>query len=134
MTVMSLFRNRRLRRWTAGGLAVTWLFTVLACAVDIDTAAADEAPAPQLVSQAHHHDGATQDDPCCQTQANAIVSFNPVKLPHVTALPAIVPAALLLIFALPFTLPRLRIAPDRYAIRRRPEFLVHSLQAQAPPR
>ena len=139
MTGMHALRNRRFRRWTAGGLAVTWLFTVLTCAVDTDALAAEPAqvsqPAtPVHFNPAHHHGGDTQDDPCCQSQANAVISFNAVKLPHVTALPVIVPVALLLLFTLPFALLGVTAVPDRNPIRRRFEFLAHSLQAQAPPR
>ena len=139
MTGMHILRNRCLRRWIAGGLAVTWLFTVLACAVDTDAVAADETPVPQLASPdqsrpAHHHDNGTQDDPCCRSQASTITSFSPVKLPQVTALSVIVPVALLIILALPLTLLGMAAAPDRYAVRRRSVFLIHSLQAQAPPR
>ena len=139
MTGMRALRNRRFRRWIAGGLAVSWLFTVLVCAVDTDAVAAEPAKVTQPASSthsgpAHHHDGDTKDDPCCQSQANAVVSFNAVKLIHVTVLPVIVPVALLLMFALPFTLLGVTAAPDRYAVRRRFEFLVHSLQPQAPPR
>ena len=139
MAAMQVLRNRRFRRWVAGGLAVTWLFTVLSCAVDTDAATAEPTHVSQPVSPAHsgpahHHDGDTQSDPCCQSQASAVVSFNAIKLPHVTALPVIVPVALLLMFALPFTLLRVTAAPDRDATRRRFKFLIHSLQAQAPPR
>ena len=139
MTGMHALRNRRFRRWVAGGLAVTWLFTVLSCAVDTDAVAGEPAhvshsSSPAHSGPAHHHEGDTKDDPCCQSQANAVVSFNAIKLPHVTLLPAIVPVALLLIFTLPFTLLGVTATPDRTSDRRRFEFLVHSLQAQAPPR
>ena len=139
MTGMQVLRNRRFRRWVAGGLAVTWVFTVLACAVDTDAVAAEPAQVSQPASPAHsgpihHHGGDTQDDPCCQSQANVVLSFNAVKLPHVTAQPVIVPVALLLVSTLPFALLGVTAVPDRNAVRRRFEFLVHSLQAQAPPR
>ena len=139
MTGMHALRNRRFRRWFAGGLAVTWLFTVLACAVDTDAVAAEPAQVSQPTTPVrsgpvHHHGGDTKGDPCCQSQASAVISFDAVKFPQVTALPVIVPVALLIMFALPFTLPGVTVAPDRDAVRRRFEFLVHSLQAQAPPR
>ena len=138
MTSMQVLRNRRFRRWVACGLAVTWLFTVLTCAVDTDAVAAEPTQASQLASPvqsgpAHNHDGDTQDDPCCQSQSNAVVSFNAVKLPQVNTLAVLVPLALLLMFTLPFTLLGVTVAPDRDSGRRRFEFLVHSLQAQAPP-
>lgn len=139
MTGMNALRNRRFRRWVAGGLAVAWLFTVLACAVDTDALAAEPSQVSQAASPihsgpTHHHNGDTQDDPCCQSQANAVISFNAVKLPHVTALLVIAPVTLLLMFTLPFALLGVTAVPDRNPVRRRFEFLVHSLQAQAPPR
>lgn len=139
MAGMHSLHNRRFRRWVASGLAATWLFTVLACAADTDAIAADtihtwQSPSPARSVPAHRHDGATQGDPCCQSQASAIVSFNAVKLPHVTELPVIIPIAILLILALPFTLICVAVIPDRNANRRRFELLVHSIQAQAPPR
>ena len=139
MTGMHTLRNRRFRRWVASGLAVTWLFTVLSCAVDTDAAAAgpvhvSQSSSPAHSGPSHHHEGDTKDDPCCQSQASAVVSFNAIKLPHVTLLPALLPVALLLLFTLPFTLLGATAAPDRASDRRRFEFLAHSLQAQAPPR
>ena len=138
MTAMQVFRNRRFRRWLAGGLAVTWLFTVLACAVDTDAVAAEpvhisQSASPTHSAPAHHHNGDTKDDPCCQSQASAVVSSNAIKLPHVTVLPAMLPVVLLLMFTLPFTLLGVTVIPDRTADRRRFKFLIHSLQAQAPP-
>lgn len=135
---MQTFRNGRFTRWVASGLAVTWLFTVLTCAVDPDAVAADESQGSQLATPAepavdHHPDG-DDHDVCCDVQANAIVSSSAVKpLPGMT-LTAIVPAAAL------FTPPvlgmsvRVPAIPDRDRYRRRSELLIHSLQAQAPPR
>lgn len=139
MTGMEVIRNRRLRRWVASGLTATWLFTVLACAMDTDAVAVEPAQVSQLVSpvhsgSAHHHDGDTKEDPCCQSQSSAIISFNVIKLPHAAVLPMIMPIALLLMFAVQFTLLRVTVVPERNASRRRFRFLVHSLQAQAPPR
>lgn len=139
MTGMCILRNRRFRRWVASGLAVTWLFTVLACAMDTDAIAADPIHATQSASLMHsnpapHHDGDTKDDTCCQAQSSAIISFNVFKLPHLAVLPVIVPIALLLKFAVQLTLLSVTVVPDRNTDRRRFRFLVHSLQAQAPPR
>ena len=118
---------------------MTWLFTVLVCAVDTDAVAEEPAHVSQLTSPVHsgplhHHDGGSLDDPCCQWQATAVPSFDVVKVPHAAMLPALVPVVLLLMVALPFTLLRVTVTPDPNAVRRRFEFLAHSLQAQAPPR
>lgn len=139
MTGMGILRNKRFRRWVASGLAVTWLFTVLACALDTDAIAADPVHASQAASPmhsgpAHHPDGDTRDDGCCQAQSSAILSFTAIKLPQAAVLPVIMPVALLLLSAVQYTLPGVTGVPDRNAGRRRSEFLVHSLQAQAPPR
>ena len=139
MTGMQALRSRRFRRWAAGGLAVTWLFTVLSCAVDTDAVAAEPAQvshssSPAHSGSAHHHEGDTKDDPCCQSQASAVVSFDAIKLPHAALLHALLPIALLFIFTLAFIPLGLTATPDRTIDRRRFEFLIHSLQAQAPPR
>ena len=139
MTGMGIMRNRRFRRWVAGGLAVTWLFTVLACAMDTDAMAADPVHASQAASPmhpgpAHHPDGDTRDDTCCQAQSSAILSFDAIKLPQAAMLPVIVPVALLLLSAVQSSLLGVTVVPERRAGRRRFELLVHSLQAQAPPR
>jgi len=137
MNGMRILRNRRFKRWVAGGMAVAWLFTLLACALDTDAA---EAPAKAQslsafhTSAGHQTGGDTHDDPCCQWQVSSIVSFNAVKLPQVAVLMTILPAVLLLILTMPSVPISVAAAPDRYAVRRRFEFLVHSLQAQAPPR
>ena len=139
MTGMHALRNRRFRRWVAGGLALTWLFTVLACAVDTDAVAAAPAHVSHLASPSqsgstNQHDGGTQDDPCCQWQASAVPSLNLVKLPTLFASPMIVSLVLLFVFAPSATVLSVGAARDENLIRRRFEFLAHSLQAQAPPR
>jgi hypothetical protein len=137
---MGALRNGRFRRWLASGLALTWLFTVLACTVDTDAIAAEQNSVSEIASPAdhdgalHHHDGGSLDDPCCQTQASTIVSSNTVKLPHAVMLPVLMPVVLLLLLVAPLILPSAVATPDRDDTRRRPEFLVHSLQPQAPPR
>ena len=136
---MQSLRNRRFKRWLAGSLAVTWLFTVMACAVDTDGVGTEAVHVSQSMSLGdsgvpHHHDGGSQDDPCCQWQSSTVISFNAVKLPQATVLMAILPVVLLLMLSRPSTPIRVATAPDRYAVRRRFQFLVHSLQAQAPPR
>ena len=119
----------------AGSLAVTWLFTVMACSMETDAVAA-AAPASQLGSAAHSAPGGgdSPDDACCQVQAGAIVSFNAVKLPQAAMLPALVPVVLLLASSALVEPLQIPAVPDRDALRRRSELLVHSLQAQAPPR
>lgn len=139
MTYMNALRNRRFRRWVAGGLAVTWLFTVLACAVDGELVAAEPAHATRLATDnhagsSHNQGGESPDDGCCQWQATSIPSFNIVKLPSVLFVPAIVSLVFLLVFILPVTVLRIGVVPDDYPVRRRLLFLAHSLQAQAPPR
>lgn len=135
MTAMGALRNRRFRRFVAAGLAVTWLFTVLACAMEGDLA--ESAQATQLAADLHtdpsHQHGGSQDDDCCQLQAGSIPSFNVVKLPNVIALPAIVSLIFLLVLTLPTALLRVGMATDEHVLRRRFDFLAHSLQAQAPP-
>lgn len=139
MIGMRGFRNRRFRRWVAGGLAVLWLFTVLACAADTDAPIAAPAHSPQSTSSAHSipvsppGDG-TQDDACCQVQAAAVVGWSMVKLPHMTMPAVTMPLALLLLLALPSALLGVSVVADPAAIRRRSRLLVHSLQPQAPPR
>ena len=122
----------------AGSLAVTWLFTVMACSMETDAVAA-AAPVSQLESAAHSTSatqpgGDSQDDACCQVQAGAIVSFDAVKLPQAAMLPALMPVVLLLASSVLVEPLQIPAVPDRDALRRRSELLVHSLQAQAPPR
>ena len=139
MTGMRGFRNRHFRRWVAGGLAVLWLFTVLACAADTDASTAAPAHSPQFASSAHSipvpppGDG-TQDDACCQAQASAVVGWSAVKLPYMTMPAVTMPLALLLVLALPYALLGMSVVSDPSATKRRSRLLVHSLQPQAPPR
>lgn len=137
MTGMTAFRNNRIRRWLAGGLAVTWLFTVMTCAFDSDAAAAGPLQTSQhaaLDAAQHQGGGDSLDDSCCQLQAGTIASFDVVKLPPAGALLALVSIVLLLSFAVRVTESSVPVVPGHDAVRRRFEFLAHSLQAQAPPR
>ena len=139
MTYMNALRNKRFKRWVAGGLAVTWLFTVLACAMDGELVAAEPAHATQLATGAqtgshHNQGGESPDDGCCQWQATSIPSFNVVKLPNVLTFPAIVSLVVLFMLSLPTTLLRIGVVPDEHPPRWRFEFLAHTVQAQAPPR
>ena len=136
MTAMRILRNRRFRRWVAGGLVLTWLFTLMACAVDTDVIAAPDQT--QTLSTLHtsstqQPSGDTHDDPCCQWQASSIVSSKAVKLPQAAILTVLLPVVLLLVLFMPSAPIGVTVTPDRYAVRRRFEFLAHSLQAQAPP-
>lgn len=139
MTGMHGFRNTHFRRWVAGGVAVLWLFTVLACAADTDAPTAAPDHSSQLSSSVHSvpvspPDDGTQDDACCQIQATAMTSSAVGALPHVTILTVTMPLVLLLLLVLPFTLLGVTAASEQDAIRRRSRLLVHSLQPQAPPR
>ena len=135
---MRILRNRRLRRYVAGSVAVMWLFTVFACAVDSDAIAMEPAHTAQLASLAdsgatHHPDGDITDDPCCQAQSNVVVSFSAVKLPQAMWLAVLAPLAVLAVFTLSFLSRGASAAPDRNNGRRRFEFIAHFLEAQAPP-
>lgn len=137
MTGMTTFRNNRIRRGLAGSLAVMWLFTVMACAFDSDAAVVGGLQTSQhlaLDAAQHRGDGDSLDDACCQLQAGTLASFDVVKLPPAGALLALVSIVLLLSFAVRETESSVPVAPGHDAVRRRFEFLVHSLQAQAPPR
>ena len=136
MTGMTTFRNNRIRRGLAGSLAVMWLFTVMACAFDSDAAAPEPLQTTQhaVLGGTPHQGDVSLDDPCCQLQAGTLASFDVVKLPPMNALWALVSIVLLLSFAVRETESSVPVAPGHDAVRRRFEFLVHSLQAQAPPR
>ena len=120
MTGMTtFFRNNRLRRGLAAGLAVTWLFTVMTCSFDSDAAepvqtsqhaASDTAP--------HQGNGDSLDDPCCQLQAGTIASFDVVKLPPAGALLALVSIVLLLTFAVRVGESSMPVAPGHDEIGR----------------
>ena len=116
---------------------MTWLFTITTCAFDSDAAAAEPLQTSQhaaLDAIQHQGGGDSLDDPCCQLQAGTLASFDVVKLPPMGALSALVSIALLLTFAVRENESSVPVASGQDAVRRRFEFLVHSLQAQAPPR
>ena len=114
---------------------MTWLFTVLACAVDGDFVGTESPQVVQAASDLLHQPGTdSRDDGCCQLQSTAVASFDVAKLPNVTPLITVVSLVFLYMLSLSATALRIDVIPNERPRRRRFEFLVHSLQPQAPPR
>lgn len=131
-------RDATFRRWIAAGVAVSWLFTVLSCAADGDLVAVFPDPVAPItvgadVPGSQQPDSGAADD-CCQSQASAILSFAPFKLPVPQFLPSVVSLLVLFVVAQPIAVSRSGRVPSLDFARRRSEILAHSLQAQAPPR
>lgn len=135
---MHAFRRNRLRRWVAGSVAVIWLFTVGACALEgpaIESGASQAVPLSTGAPVAPHQKGDLPDDDCCQLQSTALGSFSAPTLPAAMIFVMIVPLLLLILAPAPLTgamVETRSLSPP--VLRWQHFFLVHSLQPQAPPR
>lgn len=136
---MSRLRNRRFRGWVARGVAVAWLFCVAVSAFDGDPVAAAFVTPAQATAGSHsgsplHNGDDSRNDGCCHLQAGALASVNAFKLHSVATQPLIVTFVVLFVLLLPaFVTQRLSVPVNTGPPRRSFHFLVHSLQAQAPP-
>ncbi|MDE2196975.1 MAG: hypothetical protein KGJ56_07280 [Gammaproteobacteria bacterium] len=119
-------------------MALAWLLTVIACTVEGHALSIETAQAAHLSADphaAHHQNGDSQDDDCCQWQSHAVGSFTVPKYLNPIMLAVIVPLAFVFVMLAPRTgdaHEMLPLSPE--PLRRRLDFLHFSLQAQAPPR